>query len=108
MKLLDTWVAVNQQWCKDRLRTGWSGLIQGAGSGGHAKPLYPTMQAAADVVAHFYRSSGMPVPTHGSLIIQWGKESPSMMTPPGFNSSPKSRIQTFLTSLRSFGQKIRG
>ncbi|KKN47954.1 hypothetical protein LCGC14_0657680 [marine sediment metagenome] len=44
MKLLDTWVGVNETWCRARLMEGWGGLIQGAGSGGRAAPLYPTMQ----------------------------------------------------------------
>ena len=58
MKLLDTWVAVDQSWCRNRLATGWHGLIQGAGSGGHAKPLYPVMQAECEKSLRSMRLAG--------------------------------------------------
>ncbi len=58
MKILDTWVGVTRDWCRDRRNEGWDGLIQGAGSGGRAAPLYPTMQRECEGSLWSMRGAG--------------------------------------------------
>lgn len=59
MKLLDTWIRNDRAWCRAVKADGWGGLVQGAFSGGLAKPLYPEMRDHCEEALRNARLEGM-------------------------------------------------
>ena len=59
MKWLDTWIRNDRNWCRAVKADGWSGLIQGAFSGGLAAPLYPEMRDHCQEALRNARQEGL-------------------------------------------------